>query len=101
MRGKKSGAVACRLAYGTKNLKFVQRKDLDLIVQNAADLNAIGLPMATRFDLDEKNLATLPWTTEFFGCWGGYRHPRIGALTLDYVKNYAYVMALRQAARDE
>jgi hypothetical protein len=97
IHGKKSGAIACRIAYGTKNLKFVQRKNLDLIIQNAADLSAVGLPMATRFDLDAKNIITLPWTTEFFGCWSGYRHPRIGSLTEDYVKSYAYVMALRQS----
>lgn len=94
-----NGQIGCRVAYGTKNLKFVQRKDLDLIVQNAADLDLVGLPMATRFDLDARNLVTLPWTEEFFGCWTGYEHPKIGALTEDYVKSYAYIMALRQAAK--
>ncbi|WP_210212413.1 hypothetical protein [Mesorhizobium sp. M8A.F.Ca.ET.021.01.1.1] len=53
--------------------------------------------MATRFDLDPKNVAVLPWTEEYFGCWTGYQHPKIGALSEDYIKTYAYIMALREA----
>jgi hypothetical protein len=97
LRGCDSGAIACRIAYGTKNLKFVQRKNLDLIVQNAADLNAMGLSMATRFDLDDTNIVLLPWTEEFFGCWSGNTHPKIGSLPESYVRDYAFVMALRQS----
>lgn len=89
--------VACRVAYGTKNLKTYQRLTKDIIIQNAADLDSIGLPMATRFDLDERNLVTLPWTSEFFGCWTGFPSPVIGALTEEYVRQYAYIMAVRQA----
>lgn len=94
LRSKKGGDFACRVAFGTKNLKF-HRRHVDLIIQNAADLNTIGLPMATRFDLDQKNLIILPWTEEFFGCWRGYSHPRIGKLTEAYVKEYAYLMMMR------
>lgn len=97
LRGKSDGAIACRLAYGTKHLKFIQRKTLDIIVQNHDDLDAMGLSMATRFDLDPKNVVILPWNEENFGCWSGYPHPKIGALTEDYIKTYAYIMALRQA----
>lgn len=97
LRGKADGAIACRLAYGTKHLKFIQRKALDIIVQNHDDLDAMGLPMATRFDLDEKNVVILPWNEENFGCWSGYQHPKIGALSEEYIKNYAFIMALRQA----
>jgi len=97
LRGKDSGMIGCRIAFGTKNLKFVQRQHLDLIVQNNADLNAMGLPMATRFDLDAKNIVTLPWTQEFFGCWFGYHHPGLCSLPENYVKSYFYIMALRQA----
>lgn len=97
LRGKVSGKVACRVAFGTKNLKFIQRRGLDLIIQNAADLDAIGLPLATRFDLDNRNVVDLPWTDESFGCWAGHRHPKLGSLTEEYVKEYLYIMALRQA----
>lgn len=97
LKGKTSGSIALRMAFGTKNLKFAQRQYLDLIIQNAADLNAMGLPMATRFDLDARNVAALPWTEEFFGCWTGYPHPKIARLPDDYVKSYLYLMALRQA----
>lgn len=97
LRGQTTGSIACRLAFGTKNLKFIQRKTLDIIVQNSADLTAMGLSMATRFDLDQENIIVLPWTEEFFGCWSGYTHPKIGALSESYVKDYVYIMALRQA----
>ena len=101
MRGRSSGAIACKLAFGTKRLKFVQRRNLDLIIQNAGDLQEVGLPMATRFDLDADNLAILPWAESHFGCWSGRRHPRIGSLTEKYVKDYAYIMALRHANERE
>lgn len=97
LRNKKTGAIACRVAYGTKNLKFLQRKHLDIIIQNAADLDAMGLAVATRFNLDANTLADLPWPPEFFGCWSGREHPRIGTLLETYARDYAYIMALRQA----
>lgn len=95
MQGKKTGMYACRVAYGTKTLKIVARQHLDLIIQNAVDMAEIGLPCATRFDLD--TLLTLPWTREFFGCWKGYRTPVIGALTDTYIRNYAYFMMKRRS----
>jgi hypothetical protein len=95
-RGKTSGLILCRVAFGTKTLKTAQRRRLDVIIQNFEELKAIGLPTATRFDLDPGNLADLPWTPEFFGCWKGFKHPRIGALTEKYQKDYAYAMMLRQ-----
>lgn len=97
LRGKRTGTVACRIAYGTKNLKFQQRKHLDLIVQNAADLDSFGLAVATRFDLSRRNIVDLLWDESNFGCWSGYFHPKIGALTESYVRDYAYLMALRHS----
>ena len=87
------GLFFCRVAYGTKNLKIVQRRHLDIIVQNAVHVHQLGLARATRFDLD--STVTLPWTDEFFGCWTGHATPRIGALTEDYIREYAYLMMLR------
>jgi hypothetical protein len=55
---------AIKVSYGTTNLKWLMRGRVDLIIQNAAELAEIGLPMATRFDLDESNV--LPWCAEFF-----------------------------------
>lgn len=86
----------CRVAYGTKNLKIIHRQHLDLIVQNAEHLVQMGLPLATRFDLD--NIIELPWAVEFFGCWSGRSHPRIGSLTQDYIKEYAFLMIRRRSA---
>lgn len=91
------GEYACRVAYGTKHIKFVQRKGLDLIIQNAADLDIFGLPYATRFALDADCSADLPWTPEFFGVWDGYPTPVISFLPEDYQKEYAYIMMMRSA----
>jgi hypothetical protein len=91
------GEYACRVAYGTKNIKFVQRKGLDLIIQNAADLDTLGLPYATRFALDEDCQAYLTWDEEFFGAWRGYPTPMISFLPEEYQKEFAYIMMLRSA----
>jgi hypothetical protein len=55
---------AVNVSYGTTKLKWFTRRYRDLIIQNAAVLKEIGLPMATRFDLDLMNF--LPWCAEFF-----------------------------------
>ena len=86
------GLLACEVAFGTKNLKTWSRLDKDIIIQNYNDLDDCGLAVATRFDMDPSNRATLPWTTEFFGCWTGKRSPRIGALPTDYQKEVAFIL---------
>jgi hypothetical protein len=63
---------ACKIAYGTKTLKFPERQGWDLIVQEPLDLVAFNLPVATRFDLD--HILILPWRPDFFGCWTGLLH---------------------------
>lgn len=94
------GEYACTVAYGTKHIKFVQRKGLDLIIQNASHLDMLGLPYATRFALDEDCSATLPWVPAFFGCWAGYPSPIISFLSEEYQRDYAYTMMLRTARQD-
>lgn len=86
----KSGLFAVDVAFGTSNLKISQRMGLDLIIQNLQDMNTIGLPMATRFDLDPVNSVRLPWIDTYFGCWRGYPSPFIGRITAQYQKEYAY-----------
>lgn len=93
LRESSSGAIACRVAFGTKHLKIIRRAHLDIIVQNANDLSSFGLPMATRFDLD--SIIALPWTPEYFGCWSHRSHPKIGTLTEVYIRDYAFKMLLR------
>jgi hypothetical protein len=88
-----AGQIGCVVAFGTKHLKIMTRQPLDIIVQNYEHLSQFGLPMATRFDLD--SLTALPWTTQFFGCWKGYRSPIIGRLTADYIMDYAFKMLRR------
>ena len=76
---------AVRLAFGTKNIK-AHRSSVDLIVQNIADLEAIGLPYPTRFDLDDEQIAFLAWNEKNFGCWSGFPSPVIGFLDDKYIE---------------
>lgn len=94
-QNQSDGMFACQVAFGTKNLKLMQRQHVDLIVQNATSLRQFGLYRATRFDLDF--VVVLPWTPEFFGCWDGYSTPVIGSLTEEYIKDYAYLMLRRKS----
>lgn len=91
-----TGEFACEIAYGTKHLKTVARIDRDIIIQNYSDLDAMGLPVATRFNLDLECRVVLEWKPPNFKPWSGHKTPRIGALTLQYQKDYAWIMA-RQA----
>lgn len=96
LKGEKTGTFACKVAYGTKILKIIKRQTVDLIVQHQADLNQIGLPRPTRFDLDR--MVTLPWEPPFFEPWTGYASPKIGALTEIWIREYAFLMMKRQSA---
>jgi hypothetical protein len=93
LRGKTSGTFACQVAYGTKELKIIKRQALDLIIQNTAHVNQMGMARPTRFDLD--CVATLPWNEDFFGCWQGKHSPVIGSLTEHYIREYAFLMMKR------
>lgn len=84
---------ACHVAFGTTKLKIAQRGDLDLIIQNAADLAFLNLPRATRFDLDKTG--RLPWAEKYFGVWRGHTTPVLGHLTEPYVKAFAWGMFKR------
>ena len=99
LRNKRSGEFACEVGYGTSNLKVGQRFLDDIIIQNMGDLNTIGLLQATRFVLDPKQRVILPWSASHFGCWTGYASPRLGTLTTDYQKDYAFAM-MRWADRE-
>lgn len=96
-KDRKTGAPFCEVAYGTKNLKLTHPlTHLDLVIQNAGHLHQFGLYRATRFNLAKENLLILPWTDEHFGCWSNRATPIIGSLTEDYIRDFAYRMALRQ-----
>lgn len=93
LKGMTSRLFACKVAYGTKELKIIKRQSLDLIIQHTPHVHQMGLARPTRFDLD--CVSTLPWDEEFFGCWTGCTSPVIGSLTEDYIKEYAYLMMKR------
>ena len=90
-----TGAYACEIVFGTKNLKIMKRKDKDLIIQNLSDMREVGLYVATRFDLDNSKRVVLEWSEQNFKPWTGYRTPRTGRLTEDYQKEYAWLMMRR------
>ena len=96
LRNQDTGELACVLAFGTKHLKIMARQHLDIIVQNSSDIPRFGLGMATRFDLDSR--VSLPWTSQFFGCWTGFATPIIGRLTEPYIRDYAFKMLARGSA---
>jgi hypothetical protein len=93
------GGFWCEVAYGTSNLKFPQRTHLDLIIQHAAHLRDVGLPRATRFNLDKDQVITLPWSPEFFGCWDGMDSPYMGSLTEQYLKDLAWLLFTRASIK--
>ena len=95
MQSEDSAEYACKVAYGTTNTKIFERADIDLIICNASKMQSVGLPRATRFNLDKDCLVLLPWNSEFFGCWQGYPTPIIGRLDEDLIKDYGYCMMKR------
>lgn len=99
LRGNSTGRFACRVCFGTTNLKIMQRGGRDIIVQNARHIDQFGLQRATRFDLD--TVLTLPWNDRFFGFWSGYSSPIIGSLTEVYMRDFAYKMMLRNAPKND
>lgn len=57
------GRFNVQIAYGTSKLK-TGRRPHDFIIANAATLDVLRLPQATRFDLD--NVLWLPWAKPYF-----------------------------------
>jgi hypothetical protein len=95
LQAEETGEIACAVMFGTTTLKIVKRSHLDVIIQNASHMQQCGLRKATRFDLD--SVVALPWTPEFFGCWTGFAHPKIGALTECYIRDFAFKMLKRHS----
>ncbi|MBM1814540.1 hypothetical protein JQX09_18205 [Sulfitobacter pseudonitzschiae] len=89
----RSGATAVRVCYGTTKLKFPQKANIDLIVQNSSDLDGCGLLRPTRFVIDPSQQTVLLWGDKYFEPWSGSKHPRRGMLPLDLQKEFAWLMA--------
>jgi hypothetical protein len=96
-----AGEYAVLLAFGTKNIKVQQRHHVDLIVQNHADMESMGLPYATRFALGEDDMALLPWDEESIGCWFGFPSPVIGFLDDEYQGRLQTRLARRKKIADK
>jgi hypothetical protein len=78
--GSTSG-YSVRIAYGTKSLDKDTRGKIDVIIETAADINACGIAVPTRFDLE--NTAVIPWDPPDCGCWHGRYTPVLGALPIE------------------
>lgn len=96
LAGKTAGLFACKVAFGTRTLKLIKRGHVDLIIEDGRHLRQMGLHRPTRFDLDQ--IALLPWSSAFFGCWSGYSSPILGSLLESYVKDYAFLIMRRGSA---
>ncbi len=89
-----SGSYAVRVAYGTSTLKIEQRGNIDIIAQSQSDLDANGVAVPTRFDLE--NTALIPWEEPECGCWRGKYSPVLGNLTRDQEEDAARKLAALQ-----
>ena len=98
LRNVNNGEIACEVAYGTSKVTAFSSGDY-IVVHNTSDLDSMGLGMATVFVMDTARRAILPWNDTYFGCWTGKKSPKIGALTTEYQKEFAFIiMKQRKAA---
>jgi hypothetical protein len=93
-RAGSGGGFAVRASYGTSSLDYETRGKIDLIVDSPADIEACGLAVATRFDLEET--AELPWEPPLCDCWRGYHTPIIGELPVKQQVNCSYKLSAIQ-----
>jgi hypothetical protein len=92
--GSESG-YAVRLAYGTKNLDKVARRKIDIIIESQSDIDACGVAIATRFDLE--NTAVIPWEPPDCDCWHGEYSPKLGSLPKNHQVDCSYKLAAIRA----
>jgi hypothetical protein len=77
-RAGSASGYSIRVAYGTKSLDKATRGNIDLIIENQSDVDACGLAVPTRFDLE--NTAVIPWEPPDCDCWHGQYSPVLGVL---------------------
>lgn len=93
LAGSVSG-YAVRVAYGTSSLDKDTRGKIDLIIESQSDVDACGLAVPTRFDLEET--AIIPWETPDCDCWHGRYSPVLGELPTEQQVDCAYKLAAIQ-----
>lgn len=74
----KTGSYAVHLAYGTSQLDKATRGGIDLIIEKESDMEACGIAVPTRFDLE--TTAAIVWEPPEFDCWRGEYSPILGML---------------------
>jgi hypothetical protein len=98
-RDTQSGRSAVVVSYGTSNLKLGQRDRIDLVIQNATQLNRLHLPKATRFDLDTMCIA--PWCSEFFAVPPHAFSIVTGTLDNDQIARFNSKLRRREAVKQK
>ena len=88
--------AAVEVCYGTSQLKK-DRFPLDLFIENTSQLNLLGLPQATRFEIDRT--LRLPWAREFFEPRDRSKTPLIGRLSQDEIAQLETLKRIRKAQR--
>jgi hypothetical protein len=92
-RRKSDGSIFLRIAYGTSQVRFPEKANTDLIVQNVSDLDECGLMTPTRFVIEPAQQVIRSWDEEHFKPWGGSSTPRRGRLPDHLQHEYAFLMA--------
>lgn len=92
-RDDQTRMIFCRVAYGSsKNLD--RARDTDLVIGNMSFLNTLGLKYPTRFAIHSgAQMAILPWISEFFHPWTGYRTPVLSRLDDDMQRVVGYTLS--------
>jgi len=88
-----SGAIYCRIAYGTTQ-HLEKSKDTDLVIGNLGMLNQLNLKYPTRFVIHSGNhMSIMPWCERHFQPWSGFQSPVLSVLPDEMQRYVGYVLA--------
>lgn len=90
-RGKSSGDVMVRVAYGTSQIEKIRYPNL--VIGNLSHLNDLNLPRPTAFVIcPGEQWAILPWSEERFAPWSQFSTPIISRLPAEMQEHVTTVM---------
>ena len=88
-----TGVYFCRIAYGTSS-HIDKSHPSDLVVGNLSALDRLGLKKPTRFLIHSgQQMAIMPWTSEFFRPWSGYKTPILSILPDDMQRYVGFTLS--------
>ena len=90
-RGRTSGEIRLRVAYGTSQVEKIRWPNLN--VGNLSNLNDMNLARPTAFVIHPASqMELLRWSDQHFACWSGFSTPIIGRLPPEMQDHVAKVM---------